>query len=305
MATTHPDTVNNATTIEKDLNGNGTGINGAHGTGIGATDHAATKRRQPYDYGGNPLAHVATNDSTLGMPAFGGAFQPGLYAAPKKGIANPAPLGLSAFALTTFILSLINLNTRGVGEPNIVVASAFAYGGLVQLLAGMWEMAVGNTFGATALSSYGGFWISVGITLTPGGFGIVTALGGVTSSVFLDSFAFFLFGWFIFTFLLLLCTLKSTVAFFSLFFTLDLAFLCLGIGYLDHHNGAPNSTAIKAGGGFGILAAFLAWYNAFAGIADSSNSFFVVPVAHFPWSDKGRERRGKVSNDSARAEASV
>jgi succinate-acetate transporter protein len=72
------------------------------------------------------------------MPAFGGAFQPGLYAAPKKGIANPAPLGLSAFALTTFILSLINLNTRGVGEPNIVVASAFAYGGLVQLLAGMW-----------------------------------------------------------------------------------------------------------------------------------------------------------------------
>lgn len=149
-------------------------------------------------------------------------------------------------------------------------------------------MAVGNTFGATALSSYGGFWISVGITLTPGGFGIVSALGGGTSDAFHDSFGFFLFvsfhqsnsheqyltpiqGWFIFTFLLLLCTLKSTVAFFSLFFTLDLAFLCLGIGYLDHHNGAPNSTAIKAGGGFGILAAFLAWYNAFAGIADSSN----------------------------------
>jgi succinate-acetate transporter protein len=72
------------------------------------------------------------------MPAFGGAFQPGLYAAPKKGIANPAPLGLSAFALTTFILSLINLRTRGVNEPNLVVASAYAYGGLVQLLAGMW-----------------------------------------------------------------------------------------------------------------------------------------------------------------------
>lgn len=102
------------------------------------TDHATTKRRAPYDYGGNPLAHIATNDSTLGMPAFGGAFQPGLYAPPKKGIANPAPLGLSAFALTTFILSLINMNTRGVNEPNIVIASAFAYGGLVQLLAGMW-----------------------------------------------------------------------------------------------------------------------------------------------------------------------
>jgi len=302
MATTHPDTVNNGV-AEKDLNGTGTGVNG-HGTGIGATDHAAAKRRQPYDYGGNPLAHVATNDSTLGMPAFGGAFQPGLYRAPKKGIANPAPLGLSAFALTTFVLSLINLRTRGVNEPNLVVASAYAYGGLVQLLAGMWEMAVGNTFGATALSSYGGFWISFAVTLTPS-FGIVTALGGGTSSLFLDSFGYFLFGWFIFTFLLLLCTLKSTVAFFSLFFTLDLAFLCLGIGYLDHANGAPNLTAIKAGGGFGILAAFLAWYNAFAGLADSSNSFFVVPVAHFPWSDKGREQRGKVNNDGARAEASV
>jgi len=72
------------------------------------------------------------------MPAFGGAFQPGLYRAPKKGIANPAPLGLSAFALTTFVLSLINMNTRNVAEPNLVVAAAFGYGGLVQLLAGMW-----------------------------------------------------------------------------------------------------------------------------------------------------------------------
>jgi succinate-acetate transporter protein len=61
------------------------------------------------------------------------------------------------------------------------------------------------------------------------------------------------------------------VAFFSLFFTLDLAFMCLAIGYLDRHHGEVNLTAIKAGGGFGILAAFLAWYNALAGIADSSN----------------------------------
>jgi len=303
MATTgatHPESQNqNQAGIEKDLNGHGAG------TGTAATDHAAHKRRAPYDYGGNPLAHVATNDSTLGMPAFGGAFQPGLYRAPKKGIANPAPLGLSAFALTTFVLSLINLRTRNVTEPNFVVAAAYGYGGLVQLLAGMWEMAVGNTFGATALSSYGGFWISVAIVLTPGGFGIADALGGGTSPAFLDSFGFFLMGWFIFTFLLLLCTLKSTVAFFSLFFTLDLAFLCLGIGYLDREHGAPRVSAIKAGGVFGLLAAFLAWYNAFAGIADSSNSFFVVPVAHFPWSDKGRERRNKVNNEAARAQAEV
>lgn len=71
--------------------------------------------------------------------AFGGEFQPGLYkgVADRK-FANPAPLGLSAFALTTFVLSLINLGARGLTEPNIVIALAFGYGGLVQLLAGMW-----------------------------------------------------------------------------------------------------------------------------------------------------------------------
>ncbi|KAK8170484.1 GPR1/FUN34/yaaH family-domain-containing protein [Phyllosticta citribraziliensis] len=281
--------------------------------GSSAIDHAATtppKQRSPYDYGGNPLAHVVTNDPEMRLPAFGGEFQPGLYRAPKKNFANPAPLGLSAFALTTFVLSLINLKTRGIAEPNIVVALAFGYGGLVQLCAGMWEMAVGNTFGATALSSYGGFWLSFAIVLTPGGFAIVSQLEGTYADAaatpdtaqFLNSFGLFLMGWFIFTFILLICTLRSTVAFCFLFFTLDLAFLMLGIGYLHNDNGAgPNSNCIKAGGVFGLLAAFAAWYNALAGIADSSNSFFVIPVAHFPWSDKGRERRQKVNNAAARA----
>ncbi|KAB2571738.1 putative gpr fun34 family protein [Lasiodiplodia theobromae] len=287
-------------------------INGTNGTS--GTDHAALppKQRVPYDYGGNPLAHIATNDPSMRLPAFGGEFQPGLYRAPKKDFANPAPLGLSAFALTTFVLSLINMGTRSIGHPNIVVALAYGYGGLVQLLAGMWEMAVGNTFGATALSSYGGFWISFAIILTPGGFNIVSTLEapleGSTepnTAAFLNSFGLYLMGWFIFTFILLICTLRSTVAFFFLFCTLDFAFLMLGIGYLKHDGSEPHPGLIKAGGAFGILAAFAAWYNALAGIADSSNSFFVIPVAHFPWSDKGRERRGKVDNSAARAEQAV
>ncbi|OCK82530.1 hypothetical protein K432DRAFT_380349 [Lepidopterella palustris CBS 459.81] len=271
-------------------------------SGIDHADHT-TKERKPYDYGGNPLAHVKTNDPDLRLPAFGGEFQPGLYRAPTRKFANPAPLGLSAFALTTFVLSLINMGTRNIHEPNLVVAIAYGYGGLVQLLAGMWEMAVGNTFGATALSSYGGFWISFAIVLTPGGFQIQSALTANGANPFYDSFGLYLMGWFIFTFFLLICTLRSTVAFFSLFFTLDLAFLLLGIGYLEHGSGAPNTGCIKAGGVFGILAAFLAWYNALAGLADNSNSFFVIPVAHFPWSEKGRERRNKVNNDAARADA--
>jgi len=281
------------------------GTNGVdHADNVTGADIAGGRPRHTrlYDYGGNPLARLDTTEGAR-FPAFGGEFQPGLYKPPTRGFANPAPLGLSAFALTTFILSLINMHTRGVAAPNIVVASAYGYGGLVQLLAGMWEMAVGNTFGATALASYGGFWISFAITLTPGGFEIVSSLGG-EDTTFYDSFGFYLMGWFIFTFLLLICTLRSTVAFFSLFFWLDLTFLLLGIGYL-HRDAAnqPRVPVIKAGGFFGLLAAFTAWYNALAGIADRSNSFFLIPVAHFPWSDKGRENRAENRAKSEREQA--
>jgi len=124
-----------------------------------------------YQWGYGPLSRIETSGERL--PAFGGDFQPGLYKPPARKFANPAPLGLAGFALTTFVLSLINFQTRDVTEAAIVIAPAFAYGGLVQLLAGMWEFPQGNVFGATALSSYGGFWISIGIILTPGGFDIV------------------------------------------------------------------------------------------------------------------------------------
>jgi len=285
-----------ATTATADPNINKEYTNGNsaaqdHANGATNGTNATTQRR--YDYGGNPLAHMNTGDSAR-FPAFGGEFQPGLYK-PTTGrkFANPAPLGLSAFALTTFVLSLINIGVRGVVIPNIVVGLAFGYGGLVQLLAGMWEMAVGNTFGATALSSYGGFWISFAIILTPGGFdiGAAYAEGGVNDENF--ALGYYLAGWFIFTFILLICTLRSTVAFFLLFFFLDLAFLFLFLAHLyPDAQGNIDVKLNKAGGYFGIFAAFAAWYNALAGIADDSNSFFVIPVAHFPWSEKGRERRG-------------
>merc|ERR1712230_341199 len=265
MSTAQEQNATNTAMMEKESNGTH-GIDHAHGN------------RKPYDYGGNPLAHINTGDSVR-LPAFGGEFQPGLYKSTEhRKFANPAPLGLSAFALTTFVLSLINLGTRGITEANIVVGAAFAYGGLVQLLAGMWEMAIGNTFGATALSSFGGFWIGTAIILTPGGFEIASAYSG---NGFDDVFGFYLMGWFIFTFLLLICTLRSTVAFFLLFFTLDMAFLLLGIGYLVNGgqsaaSPAPQEGCIIAGGAFGILAAFIAWYNALAGIAEPSNSFFLI-----------------------------
>lgn len=91
-----------------------------------------------------------------------------------------------------------------------------------------------------------------------------------------------------------MCTLKATVAFFFLFFTLDLAFLCLALAYyFPTAAGGANVGLNTAGGVFGILAAFAAWYNALAGLLEPTNSFFLIPVAHFPWSAKGREARGK------------
>ncbi|KAJ6021784.1 hypothetical protein N7540_007288 [Penicillium herquei] len=265
-------------------------------TQMSAHEHEVARAAARFGYG--PLAHVNTTDATL--RPFGGEFQPGLYKpVTDRKFGNPAPLGLSAFALTTFVLSAINMNAANITEPNIVVALAFGYGGLVQLLAGMWEMAVGNTFGATALSSYGGFWLSFAIVLTPGGFDIAESLGGATSANFNYSFGLFLMGWFIFTTVLLFCTLKSTVAFFLLFFFLDLTFLLLGIAYLQGGGTAANPKIAKAGGFFGLLAAFAAWYNALAGIADTSNSFFILPVIHFPWSATGRSRREKSERELA------
>ena len=136
MSTANEQNAVNAGYLDKE---NGIGHHDhAHTTANGINGAGAAKVRKPYDYGGNPLAHVNTGDS-IRLPAFGGEFQPGSYKSiANRKFANPAPLGLSAFALTTFVLSLINLGTRGITGPNIVIGAAFAYGGLVQLLAGMW-----------------------------------------------------------------------------------------------------------------------------------------------------------------------
>lgn len=200
--------------------------------------------------------------------AFGGDLQPGLHGPPVRRFANPAPLGLCGFALTTFVLSMCNAHAMGVKTPNIVVGLAFFYGGLVQLLAGMWEIALENTFGGTALSSYGGFWLSFGAIYVDW-FGIASAYDDPVE--FRNAVAFYLLGWTIFTFILVLCTMKSTVAFFSLFFFLEITFLLLTIGEF-----AGKAGVSRAGGVFGVITAFIAWYNAFAGIATKENSYITL-----------------------------
>lgn len=177
-------------------------------------------------------------------------------AAPVAGaIASPGPLGLSAFALTTFILSCANAGlipgTAGTKtDPAImVIGLALFYGGAVQVLAGMWEFRTGNTFGATAFSSYGGFWLALGFTIWQNLIPSTTALG------------FFLLGWTIFTLLLFFGSLRVNMALVVVFALLFLTFLALAIGFLGAGTGL-----IRIGGWLGIITALAAWYTALAGI---------------------------------------
>lgn len=209
------------------------------------------------------------------VKAFGGTLNPGLSPPPKHDFANPAPLGLCGFALTTFVLSLINCEARGVTIPNVVVGLAYFYGGAAQFVAGMFEIGIGNTFGGVALSSYGGFWCSWAAIQTKS-FGI-TAAFGENEEELRFALGIFMVGWFIFTFFLCVLTVKSTVAFFLLFFFLSITFLLLAISEFK------GSTAVKkAGGVFGVLAALAAWYNAYAGIANSQNSYITVRAIQLP-----------------------
>ncbi|GAB7343910.1 hypothetical protein MBLNU457_1865t1 [Dothideomycetes sp. NU457] len=267
-----------------------------HSPSSSTTAGVPHSRARQWEYG--PLSRIETSGERL--PAFGGDFQPGLYKPPSRNFANPAPLGLAGFALTTFVLSLINLQTRDVTDAAIVIGPAFAYGGLCQLLGGMWEFPNGNTFGGWALSSYGGFWISIGIILTPGGFDIVGSYP--SPSEFYVAFGLYIFGWFIFTFIVWMMTLKSTVAFSSLFFMVWMAFIFLGCAYIYNVDGVPVKSLQQAGGAFGIVAAFIAWWNMLAGIADTSNSLFLIPVIHFPWSEKGRAARRKSKDEEEKIE---
>ena len=106
-------------------------------------------------------------------------------------VADPGPLGLAAFALTTFVLSMFNSGlVSDKGEP-IVFGLAFAYGGLAQLLAGMWEFRTGNTFGATAFTSYGAFWLSFFVFVTFFADKIPTADAGHAVGLYLIAWGIF------------------------------------------------------------------------------------------------------------------
>ena len=185
--------------------------------------------------------------------------------------ADPAPLGLAAFALTTFLLSLANAGlTRGSG--NEWLGYAFAYGGTAQLLAGMWEFRNRNVFGATAFSTYGGFWIGLGLYVT-----LVAPTKGADVG---NDLAWILVAFFIFNTYMLMWSLFVNTAVFGVFLTLEITEALLFVG-----NFTSTANVIKAGGAAGLLTAAVAWYTSAAGVVNGMagrHVLFVGKPLSFP-----------------------
>jgi uncharacterized protein len=188
--------------------------------------------------------------------------------------ADPAPLGLAAFALTTFILSGHNATFI----PDIAwLGLAFFYGGLAQLLAGMWEFRNRNVFGATAFSTYGAFWMALGFFVT-----LVliskTVAAAVTGPNLLNALAWFLLAFAIFNTYMLLWSTQVSVAVFLVFLTLEATEILLVIGNFDAAHGNANSGWIHLGGWVGIATAAVAWYASAAGVINGMTGRIVLPV---------------------------
>jgi len=195
-------------------------------------------------------------------------------------VADPAPLGLAAFALTTFLLSGHNATFIPDG---VWIGAALFYGGLVQLLAGMWEFRNRNVFGSTAFSTYGGFWLSLG--------GIVLLLN--TSSGFAgmfkgsdvdNSLAWFLVAFAIFNTYMLLWSTRVNLAVFGVFATLEATEIVLAIGFFRIANG-ESPYVLHVGGWLGIATAAVAWYASAAGVVNGMSPRRVLPVRRPIWGE--------------------
>jgi uncharacterized protein len=209
------------------------------------------------------------------------AVQPSATAVPASGIADPAPLGLAAFALTTFLLSAKNANWMTHSTTNAWLGYAFAYGGLVQLLAGMWEFRNRNVFGAVAFSTYGAFWIGLGLWVRlivgPAVAAARPATLLATVAALNHDLGWILLAFFIFNTYMLILSTQVNLAVFTVFLTLGLTeiILCIGNFILGS---ASTSGVVQFGGYVGLVTALAAWYASFALVSRGMTGRLKFPV---------------------------
>jgi uncharacterized protein len=198
-------------------------------------------------------------------------------------IADPAPLGLAGFGVTTLILSVFNAQIlSGQGLP-IVFGMALAYGGLAQLLAGMWEFRNNNTFGATAFTSYGAFWLSYWALVQ---FFLKDIQGDAGNAIGL-----YLVAWGIFTTYMWVASFGVSGAVNLVFVLLAITFYLLGIGEWSGHENIA-----KAGGYVGLATAAAALYTSFAVVTNATFKRTVLPTFPFtrPLAQRVPRTRGAV-----------
>jgi succinate-acetate transporter protein len=188
-------------------------------------------------------------------------------APPSGGIADPAPLGLAGFAMTTFVLSVLNTNMIGEkGGGDVVLGLALFYGGIAQFLAGMWEYRRGNTFGATAFASFGAFWLSF--------WGIGHWSSGQDAH---KTIGLYLFAWFIFTGYMTVAALRTSGAVLAVFALLTLTFLLLAIGAWQNA-ATPPAAFTRIGGWVGLVTALAAWYASLASVVNETHKKQLFPT---------------------------
>ncbi|KAF8147840.1 FUN34 transmembrane protein [Crassisporium funariophilum] len=206
-----------------------------------------------------------------GVGAGNGGYNQGLR--PSR-VANPGPLGLLAFAATTFMFSLYILQTRGITHPNVIVAMALFAGGLAQLLAGMWDFPRGNIFGATTFTLYGAFWLSYATLLLPGS-GIVTAYP--SSRELSNALGIYFITWFMVTVFLLIGALRRNWGFIVFLTFWAITFVLLAAGEFTARSGV-----LKAGGALGIVTSLCAFYVGLAELLTSQDTaIFRLPLGGF------------------------
>jgi succinate-acetate transporter protein len=193
--------------------------------------------------------------------------EPARPPAPQTGWkpADPGPLGLGAFAMTTFVLSMFNSNLVDEKGVPVVLGLALVYGGIVQLLAGMWEFRTGNTFGAVAFCSFGAFWISFWALNVF----YAKQIGGNAG----HAVGVYLWAWAIFTTYMAVAALRTSGAILTVFVLLAATFILLAIG-----KDGGSETITHWGGYVGLATAAAAWYASFAAVINSTFARTVLPV---------------------------
>jgi uncharacterized protein len=188
--------------------------------------------------------------------------------------ADPAPLGLAGFALTTFLLSGHNASWI----PDLIwVGPAIFYGGMAQFAAGMWEFRNRNVFGATAFSTYGGFWMGLGLFIILGSSN-AKFLSGYTGGDLTNALAWFLFAFAVFNTYMLIAALRVNTAVFLVFLTLEITEILLVIGFFRVSHDPTALWVLHAGGWAGIVTAGVAWYTSAAGVMNGVSGRAVFPV---------------------------